>query len=649
MVQETKTGTIRVLHLEDNEIDHLLVRSMMESDGLACEFVAVQTRVDFESALVSNQFDLIISDYTLPSFDGLSGLFLARQLAPRTPFIFFSGTIGEESAVESLKKGASDYVIKYRPRRLVPAIRSALKIAAEQARLQESQERNREQAALLDKARDGILVCDLNNRVVYWNQGAERIYGWPTGEALGQDITQLLFQGQPPAQLGESLKNINERGEWVGELEEFTKDGRAIVVQVRATLIRDETGKPKSLLLINTDVTESRQLEEKFLRAQRMESLGVLVSGIAHDLNNALSPILVGIDIVRSDGRSDESVLSMMEKSARHGAEMVKQILAFARGNDTMKVPMDVGQILREVGKIIEGTFSKTVHCRVKLEEDLRPVAIFATQIYQVVMNLCINAKDAMPKGGTLTLAAQNVRVTPELAAKHPGARPGDHLCVSVADTGSGIPPGQLEKIFEPFFTTKPAGKGTGLGLSTSRDIIRKHGGFMTVSSRVNEGSEFKFYLPADAGRRPAAAPDGSLPPADKSPLPSGNGERILVVDDEATVVALAHTALENFGYRVKTAINTWEALACMDDKQEDFQLVIVDLHMEFMGTLTTALAMRKASSQIKMIVTGAAEKDVPANLREQLKADAFVSKPITMETLLKTINEVLGRKPGRV
>lgn len=637
MAQDVKAGPIRVLHLEDNEIDHLLVRSMMESDGLACEFVAVQTRSDFESALTTETFDLIISDYTLPSFDGLSGLFLARRLAPKTPFIFFSGTIGEDSAVESLKKGATDYVIKYRPRRLVPAIRNALQMAREQALLEESQNRNREQAALLDKARDGILVCDLNNRVVYWNQGAERIYGWSAGEATGKNIIGLLFQGRPPAQLYESLKSINERGEWVGELEEFTKDGREITVQVRATLIRDETGNSKSLLIINTDVTETRQLEEKFLRAQRMESLGVLVSGIAHDLNNALSPILIGIEIMRKDRGADEGVLIVMEKSARHGAEMVKQILAFARGSDAKKMPMDVAQLLKEMGKVVEGTFSRNIRCEVKLDKSLWPVSAVPTQIYQVLMNLCVNARDAMPKGGALTLGAQNVRMTPEMAAMHQDARPGDFLCVSVADTGSGIPPDRLGKIFEPFFTTKPAGKGTGLGLSTSLDIITHHGGFMTVSSRLDEGTDFKFYLPAAVNEQPSV-------PGDVQSLPVGHGEHVLVVDDEATVMALTRTALENFGYRVKGAGSTWEATAFLDEPTEPVQLVVVDLNMPFMGGLTTAIALRKTRSHLKMITTGGTEKDVSDEMRDRLHADAFIPKPFTVEQLLQTIHSVLAK-----
>ena len=636
MASETKFGPVRVLHLEDNEIDHLLVQSMMESDGLFCEFVTVQTNADFTSALAAGKFDLIISDYTLPSFNGLAGLSIARQIAPKTPFIFFSGTIGEETAVESLKKGASDYILKSRPRRLVPAVLQALQIAREQALLEESQNRNREQAALLDKARDGIMVCDLSNHhITYWNQGAERIYGWSSAEVAGQDARQVLFQGKQPAQLQECIQNVMESGEWMGELDEMTKDGRPIVVQARATLICDESGRPKSLLLINTDITESRQLQEKFLRAQRMESLGVLVSGIAHDLNNALAPILVGIEIMRKDVADEDGIFAMMEKSARRGTEMVKQILAFARGADTQKISMDVGQLMKEMSKIIEGTFSRGIGCQVTVGEDLWPVSVVATQIYQVLMNLCVNAKDAMPGGGNLKLAAQNIRVDPEMAAQHAHAKPGNYLCVSVRDTGSGIPPEQLKKIFEPFFSTKPVGKGTGLGLSTSLEIIRNHGGFMTVNSEVGKGTEFKFYLPAVVKPRP-----GAVPP--NEPLVTADqGECVLVVDHESSVLALTRAALENFGYRVVGVSSTWEANAFLAEKQNTAQLIVIDASMPFMETLAAALAKRTGRDRIKVVARGF----IPSGLPLQLKPDAVVPKPFTIEQLLLTVQEVLAQK----
>jgi two-component system cell cycle sensor histidine kinase/response regulator CckA len=628
---------VRVLHLEDNENDRFLVEEMVRADGLDCTFTAVQTRGDFETALHQGGYDLILSDYSMPAFDGLSGLAIAHELSPKTPFIFFSGTIGEDSAVKSLKNGAVDYVIKQRPHRLVPAIRQALRNVQEHALLQQTEEKNREQAELLDKATDAILVCDLNNRIVYWNQSAERIYGWTAVEAIGRDIMELLFHGKPSPQIQEVIKSVDKRDEWTGELQELAKDGRPIIVQCRATLIRDKNRQPKSLLFINTDITEHKQLEEQFLRSQRLESLGVLISGIAHDLNNALTPVLIGIDILQGSPAKKENILKTMQSSARRGADMVKQVLAFARGDDTHKTLVHADPLVKEMGKIVSDTFPKNINCRVKVNKESWPVSAIPTQLYQVLMNLCVNARDAMPEGGTLALAVENVRLDDTMTARHPEAKPGNYVCVSVSDTGTGISAEQVGKIFQPFFTTKAPGKGTGLGLSTSLSIIKNHDGFMDVRSNVGQGTEFKFYLPALVEGSLAATPQ-------KPSLPIGNGERILVVDDEAIVLVIARTALENYGYQVLTAASGLEAITCLAEKRDAVDAVITDSTMPLMGGAATAIALRRINPDVKIILAGDSAKEAD-DIRDRVKVDAFISKPFTVEKLLTSLHQVLALK----
>ncbi len=505
--------------------------------------------------------------------------------------------------------------------------------------LQRAEEKIREQVELLDKAQDAIIVLDLDDRVVYWNKSAERIYGWTANEVIGQSLKQLLFRGDTPPELQETVKSVNERGEWVGELREFTKDGRQIIVQARPTLIRDGEGRPKGVLIINTDITERKLLEEQFLRAQRLESLGVLVSGIAHDLNNTLSPILMGTNILftKSPPPESESILNIMEASARRSKDMVKQMLAFARGGELGKMPVNSGQLVKEMGRIIADTFPKSIKCHVEVDKLSWPVSGLPTQLHQVLLNLCVNARDAMPDGGTLTLSAKNVQIKPTDTPPHPDAKLGNYLCVSVADTGEGIPAEQKKKIFEPFFTTKAPGKGTGLGLSTSLGIVRSHDGFMTVQSEVGRGTEFKIYLPAAT-----EMPGQTL--HKKVSLPPGNGERILIVDDEEAFLAIMRSALENYSYKVLTASSGVEALAHFTRNPKAVNLIITDLDMPFMDGRAVIAALRKIRRDVKIIAASGTEKD-EENFLKDVKPDAFISKPFTSESLLETVYQVLAAK----
>jgi PAS domain S-box-containing protein len=640
MGTEADKRRVRVLHLEDNENDHVLVAETLSANKLVCEFTLAKSREEFDAALRRSEYDLIISDFTLPSYDGLRALSLAQELTPETPFVFFSGSIGEDIAVDTLQHGAVDYVLKQRPSRLVPAIRRALRNAQEHARLQQAEQIIREQGALLDKASDAILVCDLTGRIIYWNKGAEKIYGWLAGEALGKNVLQLLFNGIITPQAGIVFKGITENDEWNGEVQKVAKDGRRVTVQARSNLIRDGQGRPKSLLIINTDITERKQLEEQFLRAQRLESLGVLVSGIAHDLNNALTPVLIGAGILRGENLSPEGagILDTVESSAKRGAEMVRQVLAFARGGGSGRTVIRVDRLVKEMGKIITDTFPKNIECRIRVDTDCSPVSAAPTQLHQVLMNLCVNARDAMPNGGKLTLATKNIHLDTAGAAKIPGAKPGKYLCVSVTDTGVGISAEQAEKIFMPFFTTKTADKGTGLGLSTSLSIAKNHGGFIGVESEAGRGTEFKLFLPAVIG-----ATDAEAAPK-KSALPAGGGECIMIIDDEESMLALIRTTLENYHYRVLTAASGPEAVVLLAEKTADVSLVITDVEMPFMDGFATIKALRKIKPDIKIVIATGSKQEKSVDGRG-LKTDAFIYKPFTTEKLLTTVHEVLTRK----
>ena len=490
--------SLRILHLEDSAADAELVRGLLQDDGLSCSVTCVKTRKDFQTELDRGAFDVILSDYSLPQFDGLTALAMARQRHPDKPVIIVSGTMGEEAAVESLKRGATDYVLKHQLARLPAAVKRAISDAQELALRHQAEEKIREQAALLDLAQDAILVRDLNDRVLYWNKSAERLYGWTAAEALGRNAAELLYEGESIA-LKRAREKVLERGEWIGELEQVTRDGRPIIVQSRWTLVRDQSGAPKSKLILNTDITERKKLESQFLRAQRFETIGALAGGIAHDLGNMLTPILIGTEALANDtsGNVSRKMLQTMHTSARHGLDMIKQILAFARGVGGEPTVLNMRTLLDEMQELARQTFPRSIRTEVHSNPQLFPVLGNPTQLHQVLLNLCVNARDAMPNGGSLKLTADNAALENKVTPLQTEPVSGPHVMLAVSDSGHGIEPHVLQKIFEPFFTTKEPGKGTGLGLSTVQGIVKSHGGFLDIVSEPGKGTTFAVFLPA--------------------------------------------------------------------------------------------------------------------------------------------------------
>ncbi|MHB8736628.1 MAG: PAS domain S-box protein, partial [Terriglobales bacterium] len=370
-----------------------------------------------------------------------------------------------------------------------------------------AEEQIREQVALLDLAPDGIVVRDLEDRVRYWNRGAERLYGWTSAEALGRDIKTLIYQGGDMDQFTAAKRELLSRAAWHGELRQYAKGGAPVTVDSRWTLLADADGRPERILVINTDNSERKRLESQALRTQRMEAIGTLASGISHDLNNILAPILMSVEILRHLPPDEEcqSILTTVETSARRGADIVKQLLIFGRGVEGQRGAVQLRHLMKDMVSIIRETFPKDITITQQCGKDLWAVTGDPTQLHQVLLNLCVNARDAMPSGGRLSIDAQNREIDASFAAMIPDGNPGAYVLLTVTDTGSGIPPHIIEKIWEPFFTTKAVGKGTGLGLSTVLGIVRSHQGFVRVHSEAAKGSRFEIYLPASPA---ASAPE---------------------------------------------------------------------------------------------------------------------------------------------
>jgi PAS domain S-box-containing protein len=500
-----------------------------------------------------------------------------------------------------------------------------------------AEEQIAEQAAFLDKAQDAILVRDLEGKILFWNHGAERIYGWMRQEVVGRNIGGLLYTN--PKKFEEVNGLTIRQGEWHGELQHLTKERGEITIEARWTLIRDNEGQPKSILAINTDITEKKKIEAQFMRAQRMESIGTLAGGIAHDLNNILAPIMMSIDILKSMSENPQAmkILETIEISAKRGADIVRQVLSFARGLEGERVEIQPKHLLKDLENIIKDTFPKDIQLRFSIPNDIWTILGDPTQIHQILLNLSVNARDAMPNGGSLTVGVENFVLDEQYAAMNIQAKPGRYVTITVSDSGTGIPQNLLEKIFEPFFTTKELNKGTGLGLSTVMAIVKSHGGIINVYSEPGKGTSFNVYLPAIE-----TSSEMRHDAAELVSLPRGNGEMVLVVDDEASILTITSQTLQAFGYRILTAKDGAEAVAVYAVHKNDIAVVLTDMMMPIMDGPATIHALIRINPSVKIVAASGLNANGNAAKMTEAGVKHFLTKPYTAGTLLKTMRAIL-------
>ncbi len=753
-----------ILHLEDSPTDRELVQELFAADGLACQFKSVETRVAFEAALERGDFDVILSDYSLPGFDGMTALALAQQRRPQVPFVFISGVMGEERAIESLKNGATDYVIKQRIERLIPSVRRALREVVERQQLRETETRLRQseeqlrqitenvsdwilvfdaegrctyanpaclaacdtppggpcpdfwshldgddaarvqsefslairtgtmrrvefrlrsgathrsiesqinlvcddkgartgvilvcrditerqqaeeqlraQAAVLDKATDAIIVCGAEEEIIYWNKSAERLYGWSASEAHGRSLHALLHPAPPP-QLGEARHAVKQRGEWHGELRQSGKDGGAVVVHSRWTLFRDDAGRAQSLLVVNTDARNLQHNEAQFLRAQQAASLAALADVMARELRAAVEPVLLASQLLRVRTHADAPRWpDAPDAQPRRMAEVMEQLEAMARPAHSERMEIAVGSVIEEVGRHVRQAVPPGVAVTTSVPEDLWAVVGDPEALRQAVMNLCVNAREAMPEGGRIEVVAENLALKDSDLRLRNGSRPGLHVVITVADTGCGIPPQNAERIFTPFFTTKDHGQSVGVGLTAVQAIARSHGGFVTVDSEVQRGSRFRIYLPATSGN---PVPERPQP---RRSYPRGNGECVLLVDDEAGFREITQVTLEKYGYRVLTASDGSEGMSLYMRHRQEIQLVLTDIVMPVMDGAALIRSLHKMGAQVRFLaVSGLVEREkvMVATAAPGVQVD-FLAKPFATEKLLAAVREALQR-----
>jgi PAS domain S-box-containing protein len=502
----------------------------------------------------------------------------------------------------------------------------------------QAEQKVREQAALLDVTTDAILVRDLDSRIQYWNQGAEQIYGWQASEAIGQDVRSLLY-AEVSTTTETAYATVTEKGEWQGELHKVTKIGKEVIVESRWTLMRDEADNPKFILSVDTDITDRKLLEAQFLRAQRLESLGTLASGIAHDMNNILTPILGASQLlplkIKNPDLHTQRLLQISQESAKRGVDLVKQILSFARGAQGERTQMQISHILTEVVKVARQTFTKSIEINLNLANELWLISGDATQLHQVLMNLFINARDAMPEGGALAVTAENLRVDESYTKINRDAKVGSYVVITITDTGIGIPEETRERIFEPFFTTKEPGQGTGLGLSTVIGIIKSHQGFVNLYSEVGKGTSFKIFLPAEENIE-------KTPSVQDLELFKGNGELILVVDDETSIREITKATLENYNYRVLSANDGIQAIALYAKHQDEIAVVLLDLMMPSLDTSTIIRTLECINPQIKIIAMSGLSSNGEVVNTNYACVQAFLAKPFTSQKILQTLHDTV-------
>jgi two-component system cell cycle sensor histidine kinase/response regulator CckA len=634
---------LRILHLEDNLNDAALVQATLEGEGIGCAITCVQTRADFVAALERGDIDLIIADFSLPTFDGLTALEITQKQCPEIPFILVSGTLGEEVAVAAMRSGAADYLLKDRLTRLGQAVshaleQSALRKERESAdeAMQQSEHKYRHLFESLSEA--AFLIDTKSRRILDANLCAEKLLGRTRTEVLGMNEAKLF----PPNEAGDycgKLASAGTRGK--GQLDEAevqAKDGTTIPVQVSLSPI--ELYGRDLVLALMADITERRQLEEQFIQSQKMEVVGHLAGGVAHDFNNILSVIFGYADLMLQKLDSDDPLRKYAEEVRYAGdraAALTRQLLVFSRKEALQPAVLDPNQLIKGLDKMLRRLINENIELTIELGEQIGRINADSGYFGQVLMNLVVNARDALPNGGRISIKTSNISLDENYAQKHSGVTPGKYVALSVTDTGMGMTEEVKAQLFKPFFTTKPKDKGTGLGLATCQTIVSHSGGHIGVESEVGNGATFRIYFPQVD--QPLAVPTG---PATEGAL-AGGTETLLLVEDDPSLRSLALGVLQAHGYEVLRAIDGRDGLnLAFHHKGSPIRLVITDVVMPQMGGKVMADWLKTTLPEVKVLFTSGYTDGAIAHHGVLDSGAAFLPKPYTPRALASKVREQL-------
>lgn len=600
--------------------------------------------------------DLVLLDILMPDMDGFATceVLKSQPSTQDTPIIFMTALSETVDKVKGLSLGAVDYITKpFQQEEVLARIQLHLnlrnltrQVQAQNVQLEQQiqerilvEEMLRQREAQLRLITDALPVMisyiDRNHCYRFVNRGYEEWFQLPRAalqnRSMGELLGEVMYEELLP-----KLK-LALAGQTVTYETAFPREGQLHYLDITYVPHFEEDVVLGTYVLIQ-DVTERKQLERQLLRSQRLESLGTLASGIAHDLNNLLTPILMSVQLLATKTQDEQSQrwLKLLEMNTKRGAELIRQVMGFVRGVEGKHTLIQPETLLREIKHIVEETFPKSITISTQLTPDLWVVSGDSTQLHQVLMNLCVNARDAMLQGGQLKLSAENLEIDATFVQTYPDAKTGAYLRLTIADTGIGILPEMLDRIFEPFFTTKEFGKGTGLGLSTVMGIVKSHGGFITVMSEVNQGTQFNVFLPA-------IAPTGSTQSEDSS-WADGQGETVLIVDDEAAICEIVQNSLEDHGYQTLTAHDGVEAISLYMQYLQEIDVVVVDMMMPSMDGALAIRALKEINPQVRIVaVSGLVTSEACDDVTDH-DVLAFLPKPFTIKDLLTTINELINR-----
>jgi two-component system, cell cycle sensor histidine kinase and response regulator CckA len=642
----TDNGVGRKLLIVDDEKDFVLsLTDILESYGYKIEMAhtgksAIEKIKNFDA-------DVALLDIRLGNENGINLISRLKEEAPKLLFIVMTAYATADTAIEALQEGAYDYLRKpLNPMDLLAKLDRCFE------RLQLEREKvtaEEHYRLLIDTMNDGVGVSDLDARFTYVNDKLCEMAGRTRGEMIGRPLTDFLEETSKKIYLESTSTNISKSGTEGFrryELEMLKKDGRSFPVIISPQLLKDSEGRLKGYFALIVDVSkpkeiekERRRMEAELQQAQKMESIGTLAGGISHDFNNSLQAILGYTQMLlieTQDKVSIHSKLLQIEKAAKRAGELTQQLLAFSRKVESRLRPIDLNYEVTQVGRLLQRTILKMINISLNLGKNLQVINADPSQIEQILMNLAVNARDAMGEEGNITIKTENITVDYGYSKSHFGLDPGNYVLLTFSDTGHGMDQETINRIFEPFFTTKEPGKGTGLGLPMVYGLVKKHNGYIECASTPGEGTSFKIFFPA-VGDVIENAPDKK----DDAPIPGGT-ETILIIDDEAMVRELAEHMLAKFGYKILTAPGAETGLRIYRDNKDSIGLVILDMIMPGMGGMRCLEELQKIKRDAKVIIASGYTAEGTRNNVLSSGAKGFINKPFNVREMLVAVREAI-------